>query len=73
MMKIMKLKSVAVLLVSALCLSTITACSKSDQAADDVAAIRKIKEKEVADKAAGDARSVAEQARAREAMKQPLP
>ena len=41
--------------------------------ADDVAAIRKMKEKEVADKAAGDARSVAEQARAREAMKKPLP
>lgn len=63
----------SVLLMSALCLSTITACSKSDQAADDVAAIRKMKEKEAADKAAGDARSVAEQARAREAMKKPLP
>ena len=71
MMKITKLMSV--LLMSAFCLSTITACSKSDQVADDVAAIRKMKEKEVADKAAGDARSVAEQARAREAMKKPLP
>lgn len=64
----------SVLLMSALCLSTITACSKSDQAADDVAAIRKMKEKEAADKAAGEAAEVAEQARLREHFKKnPLP
>ena len=74
-MKITKLtKLMSVLLVTAFCLSTITACSKSDQAAEDVAAIRKMKEKEAADKAAGDAAFVAEQARLREYRKKhPLP
>ena len=71
MMKITKLMSV--LLVTAFCLSTITACSKSDQAAEDLAYLRKQKEKEVADKAEGERRAGIEKARLLEKFKKPLP
>ena len=71
-MKITKLTSV--LLVSAFCLSTITACSKSDQAADDLAYMRKQKEKEVTDKSKAERDFEIEQARLREYFKKhPLP
>lgn len=62
-MKLTKLICVAVL--SAVCLSTISACSKSDQAAADLAYLRKQKEKEVADKKAAEAKFIAEQERTR--------
>lgn len=63
----------SVLLMSALCLSTITACSKSDQAADDLAYLRKQKEKEVADKANRERATLNEQARLRKKFEAPLP
>jgi hypothetical protein len=70
----MKIQKVLVaVLVSALCFGTIAACSKSDQVAEDVAYLRKQKEKEVADKAAAAKATEAEQARLREVFKKPLP
>jgi outer membrane murein-binding lipoprotein Lpp len=66
----MKLKPlIAALLVSALCLGTISACSKSDQTAEDVAYLRKQKEKEVVEKAEAVKKSEAEAARARDYFK----
>lgn len=67
MMKIKK--AMVVVLVSALCFGTIAACSKSDQTAEDVAYLRKQKEKEVAEKAEAVKKSEAEAARARDYFK----
>lgn len=66
-------KRMAVVLLSAICVSTMAACSKADKAADDVAYLRQQKEKEVAEKAAAAKAFEAEQARLREKFKQPLP
>jgi nitrate reductase cytochrome c-type subunit len=67
-------KTMVALLVSALCLGTIAACSKSDQTADDVAYLRKQKETEVAAKQAADKAFEAEQKRAKDHYKnKPLP
>lgn len=66
----MKLKPIIAAIVgSAFCLATITACSKADKAAEDVAYLRAQKEKEVADKAAAMKKSEAEAARARDYFK----
>ncbi len=62
-------KRMVAVLVSTLCFGTLTACSKSDQVAEDVAYLRKQKEKEVADKAEAIKKSEAEAARARDYYK----
>ncbi len=67
-------KRMAVVLLSAFCVSTMAACSKADKAADDVAYLRQQKEKEVAEKAAAQKASDDERARQREYYKKnPLP
>lgn len=67
-------KTLVAVLVSALCAGTMTACSKADKAAEDVAYLRAQKEKEVAEKAAADKAFAAEQQRAKDHYKKnPLP
>jgi hypothetical protein len=51
-----------------LSISGLPACSKSDQAAEDLAAIRKIKEKEQAEKDSAVAASKAEQERVKKKL-----
>lgn len=67
-------KRIAVVLLSAVCAGSFVGCEKADKAAADLAAIRKMKEKEAADKATAEAAARAEQERAREYFKKnPLP